>query len=78
MKLTFISGGTGSSEFWDRKLMENFSSVKTVCKDRSDRATAEQVLGLCCGIFLSFQTFAFVLLIRWNSSLDSPMIFFIW
>ncbi|EFO28395.2 atypical/RIO/RIO1 protein kinase [Loa loa] len=38
------TGRTGLSEFWNRKLMERFSSVKTICKDRSDRATAEQVL----------------------------------
>ncbi|VDK85681.1 unnamed protein product [Onchocerca ochengi] len=37
-------GRTGLGEFWDRKLMEGFSSMKTLCKDRSDRATAEQVL----------------------------------
>nr|EJW88234.1 atypical/RIO/RIO1 protein kinase [Wuchereria bancrofti] len=31
-------------EFWDQKLMEKFSSVNTVCKDRADRATAEQAV----------------------------------
>uniref|UniRef100_A0A0R3RUR9 Serine/threonine-protein kinase RIO1 n=1 Tax=Elaeophora elaphi TaxID=1147741 RepID=A0A0R3RUR9_9BILA len=36
------TGRTDLDEFWDQT--ENFSSVRTVCKDRSDRATAEQVL----------------------------------
>ncbi|VIO96586.1 Uncharacterized protein BM_BM13939 [Brugia malayi] len=31
-------------EFWDQKLIEKFSSINTVYKDRADRATAEQVM----------------------------------
>ncbi|KAL3997972.1 RIO1 family protein [Acanthocheilonema viteae] len=38
------TGLTGLNEFWNRKLMEEFSPMKAVGKDRSDRATAEQVL----------------------------------
>ncbi|MCP9260043.1 Serine/threonine-protein kinase RIO1 [Dirofilaria immitis] len=38
-----VSNRIALDEFWDRKLMEGFFS-KNLCKDRSDRATAEQVL----------------------------------
>ncbi|VDK81103.1 unnamed protein product [Litomosoides sigmodontis] len=38
------AGLNGLDEFWSRKIMEKFSLVRNVDKDRSDQATAEQVL----------------------------------